>query len=142
MVDCSALSEARPSHQPSFRTSEKVFRVKLGQHLKMSDEEYMICTTVVAGYSLNDKKWGWFEVAAIQDIEFNEGAFDALIFEEVKKKMLLSLVKAHATEKEGFDDVIKGKGKGLIILLHGEAGTGKTLTAGSYEEATEFLPPS
>ncbi len=92
----------------------------------------MICSDVVGGYSLNDKKWGWFSDAEIRKIKFNDDAFNALIFEEAKKKTLLSLVKAHATDAAGLDDVIKGKGKGLIFLLHGEAGTGKTLTAGSW----------
>ena len=30
------------------------------------------------------------------------------------------------------DDLIAGKGNGLIMLLHGGPGTGKTLTAGTY----------
>lgn len=33
-----------------------------------------------------------------------------------------------------FADPIKGKGEGLIILLHGPPGTGKTLTAGIYAD--------
>jgi 2-phosphoglycerate kinase len=32
-------------------------------------------------------------------------------------------------------DVVKGKGKGLIILLHGAPGVGKTSTAGVYDHA-------
>lgn len=34
-------------------------------------------------------------------------------------------------------DMIEGKGKGLIILLHGGPGTGKTLTAESVAELAE-----
>jgi SpoVK/Ycf46/Vps4 family AAA+-type ATPase len=30
------------------------------------------------------------------------------------------------------DDIIASKGSGLIILLHGGPGTGKTLTAGEF----------
>ncbi len=30
------------------------------------------------------------------------------------------------------DDIIASKGNGLIILLHGGPGTGKTLTAGEF----------
>jgi hypothetical protein len=30
------------------------------------------------------------------------------------------------------DDIIASKGAGLIILLHGGPGTGKTLTAGEF----------
>jgi MoxR-like ATPase len=33
-------------------------------------------------------------------------------------------------------DVIEGKGNGLIVLLHGGPGTGKTLTAESVAELT------
>ena len=31
------------------------------------------------------------------------------------------------------DDLIAGKGNGLIMLLHGGPGTGKTLTAGNFQ---------
>lgn len=35
------------------------------------------------------------------------------------------------------NDIIEGKGNGLIILLHGGPGTGKTLTAESVAELAE-----
>lgn len=52
--------------------------------------------------------------------------------------MLTSLANVH-TEDSRFDDLIEGKSKGLIFLLHGEPGVGKTLTAGMY---TPFIPES
>lgn len=130
MVDHNAFQEARPSHSVYLLSTEKQFLVDSQQHLKMTDEEYMLCAAFVAGYSLQDKKWGWFPVDSIQDIEFNTKAFDSLIFSETHKAMTLALVKAHAKENSTFDDVIQGKGKGLVMLLHGPPGTGKTLTAG------------
>ena len=39
-----------------------------------------------------------------------------------------------STDTATTTDVIEGKGKGLIILLHGGPGTGKTLTAESIAE--------
>jgi len=36
------------------------------------------------------------------------------------------------------DDIIRNKGKGLIMLLHGGPGTGKTLTAESVAELAEM----
>jgi DNA polymerase III delta prime subunit len=39
-------------------------------------------------------------------------------------------VQVHEDDRLGFDDMIKGKGKGMVFLLHGEPGVGKTLTAG------------
>lgn len=35
-------------------------------------------------------------------------------------------------------DFIQGKGDGLIILLHGKPGVGKTYTAGQYSSASQF----
>lgn len=35
------------------------------------------------------------------------------------------------------DDIIAGKGNGLIILLHGSPGTGKTLTAERFVPETQ-----
>ncbi|KAF5509982.1 hypothetical protein CGCS363_v002204 [Colletotrichum siamense] len=46
------------------------------------------------------------------------------------------MVKAHVSFNIT-TDVIEGKGKGLIILLHGGPGTGKTLTAESVAELSE-----
>lgn len=130
MVDHEAFREARPSHNVFLLSTEKFFRVDSQQHLKMTEEEFMLCVAYVAGYSLQKKKWGWFKVDSIRDVDFNENAWDSLILRETQKTMLLTLVKVHANEGSKFDDVIKGKGKGLVVLLHGPPGTGKTLTAG------------
>ncbi|CAJ2500031.1 Uu.00g028840.m01.CDS01 [Anthostomella pinea] len=35
---------------------------------------------------------------------------------------------------EGFDDIVKGKGQGLVCVLHGPPGVGKTLTADCVAE--------
>ncbi|KAI3316819.1 P-loop containing nucleoside triphosphate hydrolase protein [Xylariaceae sp. AK1471] len=134
MVDCEAFSEARSSHQPYLLTTEKSFKISLGQHLEMSDNELMICADAVAGYALNEKKWGWFRVDTIRDVEFDEDAFDSLILQDGVKQMLYSLVRSHGSDDLAFNDVITGKGKGLSFLLHGEPGTGKTLTAESVAD--------
>lgn len=55
------------------------------------------------------------------------------------KELIQSLITVHKRENAslGFDDLIKGKGNGLVILLHGAPGTGKTLTAESVAEMAE-----
>ncbi|KAI4271606.1 MAG: hypothetical protein LQ337_005890 [Flavoplaca oasis] len=45
--------------------------------------------------------------------------------------MISALIKVHTEVQLSFDDVIKGKGKGLIFLLHGIPGVGKSLRAGT-----------
>lgn len=48
------------------------------------------------------------------------------------------MVQAHQSkENAGFDDIVRDKGKGLIGLLSGPPGVGKTLTAEAVAEVTE-----
>ncbi|KAK3334385.1 hypothetical protein B0H65DRAFT_593015 [Neurospora tetraspora] len=53
------------------------------------------------------------------------------------KDMVEALVKGHKSKGVVFDDVIAGKGQGLIFLLHGNPGLGKTLTAESIADYLE-----
>ena len=53
---------------------------------------------------------------------------------EAQKDLILRVAKSQAKNKDAFDDVIKGKGKGLIMLLSGPPGVGKTLTAEAVAE--------
>lgn len=70
---------------------------------------------------------------------FDTGLFANLVMAEAQKKRLLALVTSYARmEKDGTSitqpawsaDFVKGKGQGLIFLLHGSPGVGKTCTAG------------
>lgn len=117
-------------------SSRKSFDPEQGEHLQMSDDEYLICSNMVAGYSLHDKKWGYFRVDLIAMVDFNHTAFDSLILDTQLKRQILSLVQVHSREQLKFDDVIRGKGKGMVFLLHGEPGVGKTLTAESVADYT------
>ncbi|KAJ5587678.1 ATPase AAA-type core [Penicillium hispanicum] len=68
-------------------------------------------------------------------IKWNKKAFDHLVLQSTKKELIRALVKKHNATSES-TDVIEGKGNGLILLLHGGPGTGKTLTAESVAELT------
>jgi hypothetical protein len=109
------------------------------EHLSIPDEETLMCDYELPGFCLSSKQWGLFDVAKIKSIDFNSTAFDSLVLDSVKKKMISSLVKEEVDRVSGFDDIVKGKGKGLIFLLHGEPGTGKTLTAGKSLTTSENL---
>jgi hypothetical protein len=95
------------------------------------DTDFMICSSSIPGFSLASKRWCFFNVELLKNVEFRKGAFPALILPEVQKEMIRSLVTVHSDENLSFDDVIKDKGKGMIFLLHGVPGVGKTLTAGT-----------
>lgn len=57
--------------------------------------------------------------------------FDDLVIPEEYKRTVKALVKTHALGSNNSHqvDLIRGKGKGLVILLHGVPGVGKTSTA-------------
>lgn len=133
MVDAGTFGLAMPSHQPYFSTMQRIIRTEGEDHLRLVDDDYLICHHLMPGFSLVDKKWAFFEVDLIEDVEYNSDAFEKLIFEEEQKQMILSLVKVHTDERLSFDDVIKSKGRGMIFLLHGVPGVGKTLTAGTEQ---------
>lgn len=114
----------------------KLFRSQQGDHLKMSSEELLICVPLCYGFTLTTKRWVLFYVADVQPVEYNKDAFQSLMLAEGLKKMLSSLVKLQAEKTAQFDDLIAGKGKGLIILLHGPPGVGKTFTAGELNDSS------
>lgn len=67
----------------------------------------------------------------ITNITWNDDAFPKLMLPTGYKNLILSFVESQATDQiqSSFDDVIEGKGLGVIMLLVGNPGTGKTLTA-------------
>ncbi|KAF7510193.1 hypothetical protein GJ744_007092 [Endocarpon pusillum] len=72
-----------------------------------------------------------FAIVGVEGIKWNMSAFDDLVLPEVQKDMALALAETKIKELDdlSFDDVVKGKGQGLSMLLHGPPGVGKTLTA-------------
>ncbi|TVY85338.1 Mitochondrial Lon protease-like protein [Lachnellula suecica] len=95
---------------------------------------HLFCQSLQPGCSLKHKKWMLFFVDFVKEIVWNENAFDKLVLPENTKDLLLSFVESQVENKDTFDDVIQGKGKGIIMLLSGPPGVGKTLTAESVAE--------
>ncbi|KAF4997172.1 hypothetical protein FGRMN_4067 [Fusarium graminum] len=98
--------------------------------LEFTDEEYLIASPVVLGFAFSEKQWLELAISGVNDIKWDEKAWDSLVLEDDTKELIKALVtsrKYHAANT--IDDVIQGKGKGLVTVLHGPPGTGKTLTA-------------
>ncbi|KAF2232365.1 P-loop containing nucleoside triphosphate hydrolase protein [Viridothelium virens] len=100
----------------------------------LSEEQLLICAPSLRGYSLRDKKWLQFFVDSVKDIIWNEDAFNSLVAPQEQKDLILAFAQSQAKNNHGFDDVIQGKGRGIIMLLSGPPGVGKTLTAESVAE--------
>ncbi|TBU30370.1 P-loop containing nucleoside triphosphate hydrolase protein [Dichomitus squalens] len=99
----------------------------------LTDEEYILASPILYGFSLSDKVWFEFNVEYVQPINWNEEAFEGLVLAADRKNLLRSLVDAHNADL-GFDDFVQGKGQGLIINLFGPPGVGKTLSAEATSE--------
>ena len=75
-------------------------------------------------------------VDQMRDVNWNKQAFKDLIMADATKELILALVE-NLLEARKSTDVISGKGSGLIVLLHGGPGTGKTFTAESVAEIAQ-----
>lgn len=108
---------------------------------KLPNEALILLPERVYGFSLLDRKWFAFDISLVEDIKNSNQGFDSLVIPEDHKKIVQALVRHHTkgpritpaemkeTDHEFSMDIIRGKGKGLIILLHGVPGVGKTSTA-------------
>ncbi|KAJ6623166.1 P-loop containing nucleoside triphosphate hydrolase protein [Mycena sp. CBHHK59/15] len=125
----------------AFRLFQPNSELSLGVHRRLdkddlTDEQYMICTPVAVGFCFGAKTWGGFAMDRLGDIVWSDEAFRSLVLGSKQKMLVHSLVKSHTARSALFDDVIKGKGKGLIGLFSGSPGCGKTLTAEAVAEVT------
>ncbi|RFU34144.1 hypothetical protein B7463_g2239, partial [Scytalidium lignicola] len=118
----------------------------------LTEDELVIMSYRVFGFVLRNRTWAKLDLTYLTDVDSGETqdeerkgkaqtsppktAFDRLVLPEGHKKLVESLISQHFQEKEnatGPDeqvDIVRGKGKGLILLLHGAPGVGKTTTAG------------
>lgn len=102
---------------------------------EFTEEELLIASPVVLGFAFSEKLWLEFSVSGVNEIEWNEGAFNSLVLPDNQKSIVKALVESHTfNAAQNIDDVIQGKGKGLVAVLHGPPGTGKTLTAEGIAE--------
>ncbi|CCD46142.1 hypothetical protein BofuT4_P116920.1 [Botrytis cinerea T4] len=74
------------------------------------------------------------DITEVRRVDDKNG-FDQLVLPKGHKDMVKCLIRQHFREKESKladkdeMDIVRGKGKGLIMLLHGAPGVGKTSTA-------------
>ena len=90
----------------------------------------------IKGYNLRRKQWFDLLADRISDVTWNKEAFQNLVIDRKARDLIRALVSNQLAAEKG-TDLIMGKGNGLILLLHGGPGTGKTLTAESVAEIAE-----
>ncbi|KAJ7463469.1 P-loop containing nucleoside triphosphate hydrolase protein [Mycena galericulata] len=120
---------------------DKRSELKRSHHLSVDvddprDEDLLLATPIVYGFSFTEKRWFEFNVECVSDIQWNEEGFDNLAIDPDRKILIQGLVKSHASlrQKRPVDDFVARKGSGLIINLFGPPGVGKTLTVEATSE--------
>ncbi|KAK2029178.1 P-loop containing nucleoside triphosphate hydrolase protein [Colletotrichum zoysiae] len=127
MVDPATFYNQRPNE--SMITEPWIYADWKVSGNSLNDEEVMLSNHRVQGFGFTPKTWGAFAVSRTQPVIWNMKAFDKLIMNEKKKTMIRLLIQSHRTNETAFDDIVVGKGRGLVGLLSGPPGVGKTLTA-------------
>ncbi|KAE8356022.1 hypothetical protein BDV28DRAFT_127797 [Aspergillus coremiiformis] len=127
--------------------------------LEISQDELVIMSYRVFGFVLRTRKWAKLDLSYLKDVHQLEAQavdgeqpksgenktdsvtpFERLVLEKQHKEMIMSLVSQHfrdeasTANQKAQPDIVRGKGKGLIFLLHGEPGVGKTTTAEGVAE--------
>jgi SpoVK/Ycf46/Vps4 family AAA+-type ATPase len=118
------------------RKSQRLSADELAQAEPPDERFCFLLPEKTKGYNLRRKKWYEISLDRISDVEWNREAFHSLVIERSAKDMIQALV-TNQIETEKSTDLIAGKGNGLILLLHGGPGTGKTLTAESVAEIAQ-----
>ncbi|KAF2193617.1 P-loop containing nucleoside triphosphate hydrolase protein [Zopfia rhizophila CBS 207.26] len=104
---------------------------------QLGDDELILFNPTVLGFSLKDKRFLEFAVANIRNIQWSSAPFDNVRIPDEKKAIVQALTESYLIRgpDDSFDDFIEGKGRGLVFLLHGRPGVGKTLTAEAIAES-------
>lgn len=107
--------QAKPNTTGSSSPEEEVKERPKRQLPSFTDEEYLIASPLVLGFSFADKQWLEFNVARVKDIKWNDNAWDSLVLKPDTKDLIKALVESRKyNAATTIDDVIQGKGKGLV----------------------------
>ncbi|EQB43833.1 hypothetical protein CGLO_17467 [Colletotrichum gloeosporioides Cg-14] len=112
------------------------------QEWTWSDEDLVLLPRRAFAYILRERKFTRIDVRSIEfNTEQGNLTLDQIQMKPERRRMIRSAVAAHFRGKQGPStsdlDPVRGKGKGLVILLHGAPGVGKTATAEAVAAETE-----
>ena len=101
---------------------------------QLTDLDFTMIPPNIHGFDFREKEWVSLSVELLEKVNWDKSAFSRLVLPFKTKELIQALVTARIS---GMQDIIANKGNGLLILLHGGLGTGKTLTAETVAEISE-----
>jgi hypothetical protein len=137
MIDFSTFRKLH-SENKSYVTGKSIdtmTQAEMEQEQPPDKAFYYLVPLQTKGFNLRTKKWLDLNMDQIGPVVWNSQAFQSLVLEKDRKtKELITALVSKQISSSKSTDVIAGKGNGLILLLHGGPGTGKTLTAEGVAE--------
>ncbi|KAK1957573.1 hypothetical protein LY78DRAFT_663506 [Colletotrichum sublineola] len=123
------------TQQAKSRNAREEFRLYFEENGLMS-----LFPGVVPGYALRNRKWVQLDLDRLQNVHHGDD-WNNLVLPKGHREMVQAMVESYTRRSDGSHtmddqlsdrvelDLVRGKGKGCIILLHGAPGVGKTSTA-------------
>ncbi|KAL8872076.1 MAG: hypothetical protein Q9174_002234 [Haloplaca sp. 1 TL-2023] len=103
----------------------------LSPNFEPDDLACLLAPQTVHGYCLRDKVWKNLNVTQLRPVTFRKNAWERLVLDEEYKDIVQAMVASYVDKTAKLDDLVAGKGAGLVTLLHGPPGTGKVIEASS-----------
>ena len=123
-----------------FMEANKSLLRTLGDVSELTDDLLLLMPNRIFGFVLRSRRWYFLDIDTIHTVHRQSEGFENLILPRGVARLVEGLVQTHGLRDEKANtgnesdsehqfDLVRGKGKGLIILLHGAPGVGKTSTA-------------
>jgi flagellar biosynthesis GTPase FlhF len=107
---------------------------------EITDFQAISTPAKIRGFSFVEKRWAFFLVDNLEEVTWMESKFFELELQPTFKETIQAVVNDHHEKVIRINQLSK-KGQGLVVLLCGPTGTGKTLTAGMlFSYGCSFYP--
>ncbi|EFX00278.1 aaa family ATPase [Grosmannia clavigera kw1407] len=104
----------------------------------IGEDDLILLPRRLVAYVLRERRFAMLDIDSFSPIKQQKNIFSSLKINPKHKRLVKSLTRAHFMKQEALkrganlsmnQDIVRGKGLGLTILLHGVPGVGKTATA-------------